>query len=204
LQSDLVRALEVEPTHEPIELYLFAYPDAYVQYLNSRYPQVPYRRAMYIKDRGPGEMFAQVGPDFEIDLRHEATHALLHGSLPRVPLWLDEGLAKYFEMPRDKRIDGHPYLKTVRREAELGQLTKLSVLEQKRDLRQMGISEYRNSWAWVHFLLNGPPEAHDELVRYLGDIRDRKPTDRLSTRLESRISDLDARIARHFREWKSG
>ena len=33
------------------------------------------------------------------DLRHELTHALLHGVLQDVPLWLDEGLAVYFELP---------------------------------------------------------------------------------------------------------
>ena len=201
LQSDLVRALDVPETHEPIELYLFADQAAYTRYLNSRYPQVPYRRAMYIKDRGPGEMFAQIGPDFETDLRHEATHALLHGSLPYVPLWLDEGLAKYFEVPRGKRADGSPFLHTVRQSARHGQIPKLGVLEQKRDLRQMGVAEYRNSWAWVHFLLNGPPEAHNELVHYLADIRARKPTLRLSIRLERRIPDLDEKIERHFVDW---
>lgn len=201
LQTDLVHSLAVEPTHEPVELYLFAYQAAYVRYLNSRYPQVPYRRALYIKDRGPGEVFAQIGPDFEIDLRHEATHALLHGSLPMVPLWLDEGLAKYFEVPREHRIEGSHYMSMVKENVRLGQLFKLPTLEQKRDLREMGVTEYRYSWAWVHFLLNGPPEARDELVRYLRDIRDHNPSDRLSARLERRLPELDAQIARHFREW---
>ena len=77
-------------------------------------------------------MFAQVGPDFEIDLRHEATHALLHGSLPMVPLWLDEGLAKYFEVLREHRIDGSPYVNTVKENVRLGQLYKLPVLEEMR------------------------------------------------------------------------
>jgi len=200
LQSDLVRTLAIEPTHESVELYLFADQEAYVRYLKSRYPQVPYRRALYIKDRGPGEMFAQIGPAFEIDLRHEATHALLHGSLPTVPLWLDEGLAKYFEQPRDKRADGNPYLDKVKEEARLGKIFKLSTLESKRDLRQMGVAEYRNSWAWVHFLLNGPPEAHDELVQYLADIRAHKPAGHFAPRLARRLPDLDAELARHFSE----
>ena len=34
---------------------------------------------------------------FEADLRHECTHALLHAALPYVPLWLDEGLASLYE-----------------------------------------------------------------------------------------------------------
>jgi len=203
LQTDLVHTLAIAPTHEPIELYLFAYQAAYTSYLGERYPKVPYRRALYIKDRGPGEMFAQIGPNFEIDLRHEATHALLHGSLPSVPLWLDEGLAKYFEVPREHRIDGNPYMSTVKENIRLGQLPKLATLEQKRDLREMGVPEYRYSWAWVHFLINGPPEAHDELIGYLRDIRDHNSPGRLSARIESRLPDPDAQIARHFLEWKS-
>jgi hypothetical protein len=202
LQTDLVHTLAVEPSHEPVELYLFAYQAAYTSYLGQRYPKVPYRRALYIKDRGPGEMFAQIGPNFEIDLRHEATHALLHGSLPSVPLWLDEGLAKYFEMPRDRRIDGNPYMSTVKENIRLGQFPKLATLEQKRDLREMGVPEYRYSWAWVHFLINGRPEAREELISYLRDIRDHNPPGRLSARLDSRLPDPDAAIARHFLEWK--
>ena len=49
-------------------------------------------------------------PEFGNDLRHECTHALLHAVLPAVPLWLDEGLAKYFEVQRASRAYGHPYL----------------------------------------------------------------------------------------------
>ena len=39
------------------------------------------------------------GDRIQQDLRHELTHALLHSVLKDVPLWLDEGLAEYFELP---------------------------------------------------------------------------------------------------------
>jgi hypothetical protein len=67
----------------------------------------------------------------------------------------------------------------------------------------MGRAEYRYSWAWVHFLLNGPPEAHDELTRYLRDIQEHQSPGNLAARLERRLPDLDAQIARHFLDWKS-
>ena len=43
------------------------------------------------------------------DLRHELTHALLNGVTKEVPLWLDEGLAEYYELPpeRDGMNAGH-------------------------------------------------------------------------------------------------
>ena len=70
----------------------------YQAYMKQYFPKVPYRRALFIKARGPGMVFACQGTDFEIDVRHESTHALLHAWLPSVPLWLDEGLAEYFEV----------------------------------------------------------------------------------------------------------
>ena len=44
-------------------------------------------------------VYAQGGDRLADDLRHEMTHAYLHSVVPDVPLWLDEGLAKYFELP---------------------------------------------------------------------------------------------------------
>ena len=41
-----------------------------------------------------------MGDRLEEDLRHEATHALLHVAVGDLPLWLDEGLAEYFEVHR--------------------------------------------------------------------------------------------------------
>ena len=38
------------------------------------------------------------------------THAILNASLRYVPIWLDEGLAKYFETPRGDRATQNPFL----------------------------------------------------------------------------------------------
>ena len=56
------------------------------------------------------------GPDEQSeadDLRHEMTHAYLHAVVPNVPLWLDEGLAKYFELPRQQHGLNQPYVRQV-------------------------------------------------------------------------------------------
>ena len=52
-----------------------------------------------MKGRGPGKVFAYKSKALPVDVRHEGTHGLLHAALPMVPLWLDEGLAEYFEVP---------------------------------------------------------------------------------------------------------
>jgi hypothetical protein len=204
LQRDLVRTLGVAESREPIHLFLFDQRSTYESYLELYFPQVPPRRALFIKQKGPGMVFAYRSTDFEVDVRHEGTHAVLHADLPMVPLWLDEGLAEYFEVPYAERAFDHPHLAKVKffAHARIGKSPDLEQLEQLRDLNQMGASEYRQAWAWVHFMLHGSTVAHDELIRFLGDIRAQMPPGQLSQRLRRRIPDLDQKFAEHFRHWK--
>jgi hypothetical protein len=155
-------------------------------------------------------VFAYRSAEFDVDVRHEGTHALLHADLALVPLWLDEGLAEYFEVPYDRRTFDHEHL------AELKwQLSKINLaarirpsfpslerLEDLRDLNQMGATEYRQSWGWVHFMLHGSSEAHDELTQFLADIRAQTPPGKLSERLRRRIPNLDQKFTEHLRQWK--
>jgi len=206
LQRDLVRALGIDESQEPIHLFLFEQRETYQEYLKLYFPEVPKRRALFIKQRGPGMVFAYYSSDFDfgVDVRHEGTHALLHADLPMVPLWLDEGLAEYFEVPYADRASKNPHLKAIRGNLWfwLAGAPDLERLEQLRDLQQMGANEYRQAWAWVHFMLHGPPEAHDELVRFLADIRAQTPPGQLSQRLRRSIPNLEERFTEHFKQWK--
>jgi len=202
LQEDLVRYLGVEPASEPIELYLFHDQWSYRRFLSRYFPDVPYRRALYVKSGGAGMVLAYRSSQLSVDLRHECTHALLHASLPLVPLWLDEGLAEYFEVCPAERAFDNPHLSPVRWSVRLGVFSGLDNLESKSNLGQMGGSEYRNAWAWIHFMLHGSAEAHDELVRFLADIQAQTPPGLLSRRLKRRLPDLERRFAAHFRSWK--
>lgn len=202
LQNDLVRYLGIQPAREPIELYLFRDQRGYRQFVSRYLPQVPYRRALYVKSNGIGMVFAHLSRDFAVDIRHECTHALLHASLPMVPLWLDEGLAEYFEVAPAERAFGNPHLSGIRWGVRLRLLPRVENLEKLRDLSEMNGSEYRDAWAWTHFLLHGPPEARHELVRFLADIQAHTPPGLLSQRLERRLPEVQHRFAGHFRSWK--
>jgi hypothetical protein len=199
LQTDLVRLLGIAPAKEPIELYLLHDKATYASYVGRYLPNVPYRRALYIKSQGPGRVFAYLSRDFEIDVRHECTHALLHASLPVVPLWLDEGLAQYFEVGGPRRTAEHPHFESTRSALRWSSAPKLAVLEGKTDVSEMGQTEYRDSWAWVHFMLEGPVEAHRELNGFLADIQHRTPPGRLSARLAEQVPQLEWQFAEHFR-----
>ena len=202
IQDDLVRCLGIPPAGEQIELYLFRNNQSYRRYLGRYLPEVPYRRALYVKMGGPGMVFAYLSPEFEVDVRHECTHALLHAALPVIPLWLDEGLAEYFEVPAQQRAFGNPHLASLRWSLLIGATPRLEDLENKKDIAEMGKTEYRNAWAWVHFMLHGPVEAHRELVGYLGDIQASAPPGVLSRRLTRHLPDRDRRITAHFKGWR--
>ena len=202
IQNDLVRCLGIPPATEAIELYLFRDKDSYARYVKQYLPGVPYRRALFVKADGPGRVYAYRSRDFEIDVRHECTHALLHGALPMVPLWLDEGLAEYFEVPAEQRAFDNPHLGSLRWNVRLGLVPRLSDLETMHDLSEMGKAEYRSSWAWVHFILHGSREAHAELVRYLRDIQRRTPPGTMSERLTQRVPQAQKQFAAHFKGWK--
>jgi len=85
LQTELVQTLQIAPAKEPIEVYLFHDEETYRRYLKRIYPTLPFRQAFFIKEHGLGRVFAYESSQFEADLRHECTHALLHAVLPVVP-----------------------------------------------------------------------------------------------------------------------
>jgi hypothetical protein len=198
LQRDVMNMLGIRPCGETIHLFLFERKTTYENYVKHYFPNTPYRRALFIKERGPGMVFAYRGSEFEVDVRHECTHALLHAALPMVPLWLDEGLAEYFEAPPNRRAHGHPHMAAVKWNVRFGRRPRIENLEQIEDVSRMGQLAYREAWAWTHFMLHGPAEARDELVRFLADIQAHSPPGLLSRRLRRRLPDLERRFVEHF------
>ena len=201
LDRDLQSNLACRATGEPIHLILFRDQESYAQYLKHYFDGAPTRRALFIKGSMPGWVFAYLNADFEVDLRHETTHAILHSQLPKVPLWLDEGLAEYYEEASDKRIYEHPYLLPTRWEARFYRVASLRQLERLEDVTQMDKADYRAAWSWVHFMLHGPRTARQELVDYLADLRGNDDPGSLSERLYAAIPDLDRQYLKHFRSW---
>jgi len=201
LEEDVDRALEIGGIEEPIHLLLFADQRSYRRYLDHYFRGAPVRRALFIKGTGPGWVFAYQNEQFEVDVRHESTHALLHALLPMVPLWLDEGLAEYYEVPAQRRVYDNPHMSATRWAAWFYRLRSLRQLEELDDVRHMGKAEYRAAWAWVHFMLHGPPEAHQVLVHFLRDIRDQVPPGNLSERMRQAMPDFEKKCLEHFRRF---
>jgi hypothetical protein len=202
LHGEIRQTLGLPSPRSPVHIFMFHDESAYRAYMKRWFPSVPQRRALFIKHEGPGMVFTYRGRHLVTDLRHESTHALLHSCLPSVPLWLDEGLAEYFELPADQRAGGNPYLKGTTWNARLGAVPSLQRLEQLSDINQMGQRQYRDAWAWVHFLLHASPEGKAELTAYIASIARGGPPGKLSERLTRSLGKPAKHFAAHFRTWK--
>jgi hypothetical protein len=199
LRDDLSESLDIEISGEPIHVILFARQQDYRQYLTHYFPEVPQRRALFIKRRGPGMVFAHRNPQLDVDLRHEISHALLNASLSYVPLWLDEGLAEYFEVLPQRRIADNEHGRTVRWRARLLQYTPIEELEAVAELADMQTRHYRDAWSWVHFLLHESAASRRVLQRFLQDIQSGLPPGPLSRRVAAELPDVRERYLAHFR-----
>ncbi len=201
LERELRRVLGLSPCRQPIEVLVLASEEQHRALLKQRFPGVPYRRALFVKQAGHSTVFAYQHAELAIDLRHECTHALLHADLPMLPLWLDEGLAEYFEMAAPERPFGNPHGESLRWNMRLGLVRSVKELETRRELPDLSGRDYQFAWAWTHFLLHGPQEATEQLWAFLGSIRRREPPGRLSERLEQALPGLNRRLVAHFRAW---
>ncbi|MEZ6119595.1 MAG: hypothetical protein R3C28_23920 [Pirellulaceae bacterium] len=202
LKREIPSVLGLEDKHEMVHLYLFQNQNTYQAYLTQYFPTAPNRRALFIKQRGPGMVFAYAGQDFEIDLRHESTHAVLHSMLPMVPLWLDEGLAEYFELPAEQRTSKNPHLRRVQWNLKWGRAPDLQELEALTDLSQMTRDDYRDAWAWIHFLLHGPEAVQKSFQAYLADIQRQVPPGKLEDRLRQASPNVNQQFLQHMRSWR--
>jgi len=204
LQAELVRCLGIRPADKgSIELYLFRDRDSYSRFLQKYLSNIPPRRALFCKiGNGPGCVFAYQGKNFETDVRHECTHALMHAVLNDVPLWLDEGLAEYFEVPSSQRAFDNPHQKTLRWKLRFGIAPDLAKVENKADMGQMTTADYCCAWAWMHYLLHGSREGHGELVEFLRDLDQGKQVNRFSRRLYDRQPNAQRHLVAHFKGWK--
>lgn len=201
LQADVERLLSLRTENGPIEVNLFRTKGSYTSYVKERVPDGASRPALFVKGTDMGRVYVYRHWGFEQDVRHECTHAVLHNCLPYVPLWLDEGLAEYFEVPAQQRAQGNPHLGELKRRILLGWRPDLPALEALEHLNEMDASHYRESWAWAHFLLHGPANARQLLSDYLHDIQSGNLAGRFSDRLRARIPDAEAQLVTHLRSW---
>lgn len=204
LREQVHRELKLPSANSLVQVYLFEDRDRYERYMKSKYPELPKRRAFFVaqpKSVGGDEdllVYTYWGDRVREDLRHELTHALLHSVLKDVPLWLDEGLAEYFEVPPDWRGSNYHHVEQIRRASHGPFKPDLGRLEKLGQVQQMSPAEYREAWAWVHLMLHDKPEAKAVLVQYLQQLRTNPNPGPLQPRLAEVFPALNAALERHL------
>lgn len=184
-QIETTLGVRVDPGDSPIEVYILDDRRAFTHFLTYYYPELPPRRAFFFAQGPRRVVYTYLGDRLEEDLRHEATHALLHTAFADVPLWFDEGMAEYFEDGEAQSGLNLEHVQRLPNDLASGWEPNLRRLEGLRDVRQMTPRDYRESWAWVHYLLNSGPENRSILLAYLTDLHNTSEPMPLSERLEA-------------------
>ena len=167
LEIDLGNRLNyhARPDEEPVEIYVLNDRNAYTHFLKFYYPELPPRRAFFLAQGERRVVYTYLSDRLEEDLRHEATHALVRGCYGDLPLWLDEGLAEYFETRTDTLDIQDEHMAKLPEDLKKGWTPDLPRLESLSDIHQMTPRDYRESWAWVHLMLVDNPQGKVALDR---------------------------------------
>ncbi|MCA9040249.1 MAG: DUF1570 domain-containing protein [Planctomycetaceae bacterium] len=202
LRTEIDKTLGLDNSEGLLELYLFRNRRNFVEYVSQRIPEGASRQALYVKGEDRSRVYIYNHNLVRNDIRHECTHALLHHSLPYLPLWMDEGLAEYFEVEHQVRSTGNPHLRDIRFAMFFRHQPDLKKLEQLTSLTEMDKNHYRDSWAWIHFLIHESEESRQLLLDYLKEIREGEPPGRFSSILYQAMPNADARLKQHIKNWK--
>jgi len=201
LRDQIFRDLQLPPSNTVVQVYLFDDQERYERYMRYRYPELPKRRAFFVahpgSPGGPRELlvFTYWGDHLRQDLRHELTHALLNSVLKEVPLWLDEGLAEYYELPPDRDGVNALHVDAFRRGEVAPDLATLERLDQ---VPQMGRAQYQEAWAWVHLMLRGSPAGRQVLLTHLQQLRGQEPAGPLLPKLQAVYPNPPLALAQHL------
>lgn len=199
VRRELMELFELPPPARPVVVYLFADERRYSEYMQSRHPNLPPRRAFFIGSPTELAVYAHWSPNVMEDLRHEYTHGVLNASLRTVPLWLDEGIAEYFETrTRDPQRVHAEHAKRLQYALTSGWRPDLARLERIDQVNSMTAADYTEAWAWVHYLVHDSPGGRELLVDYCRSLRRSTDPPRFSDRVNAYFPDSSSRLASYI------
>jgi hypothetical protein len=153
-KKSLAQFFETESPPE-IEIFLFSDREHLSDYVQQWRPHYPNRRALYVRKGNTHRIYAYQDKEIEKDIRHEMTHVFVQQSSSEVPLWLDEGMAEYFEACH---VEGQinsvhlEHLKAVA--ANESWKPDFERLQKSEDPYQFTQLNYAEAWLWVHWMMS--------------------------------------------------
>ena len=201
VQNELNQLLDIRGSGETTQIILFSSRARYLQYVAPQIPVARSRKAIFYKNGDVYQIYAFRSQGLMTDLRHEFTHAILHQHLPFLPLWLDEGLAEYLEEPASQRNQS-ARLAGTKWKSRLGWNPSLRQLEAIPSAASMTEDDYRDSWAWVTFLLTDSETTRQLLKQYTASIARGEAPAPFSTQLNRTGPSAGNRINSYFRKFR--
>ena len=198
LRTEVRSTLRLPAANRPVTVYLFRDELRYMQYMEEWHPNLPTRRAFFIGTPKELMVYAYWGDKTREDLRHEYTHGVLHASLKTVPLWLDEGLAEYFEVAPEQPVGlNQDHTESLSIAIQNGWRPDIKRLEQIDDVSQMQRADYQEAWAWVHYLLQGTPDGPQLLTEYLQSLNKATHASSFASRIAAELPECSERMTVH-------
>ena len=204
LRKKVISTLGLSFEDDDVVVYLFSDKESYERYLDLMYPDLPARRAYFVGRPKELAVFTYWGDRVQEDLRHEFTHGLLHANSRKVPLWLDEGLAEYFETAeKTPAMVKTKYSEKLASLLESGWRPDVKRLENLDDFASMSRADYREAWAWVHFMIHHSPDTHQILNDYLLDLKTKVRPKSISQRLADLTPQYEQRLTAYLANIKT-
>lgn len=199
-RDDIAGILSLPMSDEQINVYLFEDGTKFKTFMAYKHPDFADRRAFFVKNDTELKIFAHWGEKVGEDLRHEVTHGYLHSAVPNMALWMDEGLAEYFEVPRGNKgvNERHVYMLSTRyRQSDwMPDIKRLDSIRNPRDLKQ---ADYAESWLWMHYLLQDN-EATRKLVQdHLARLRLSGDDEPLSDQVKRLLPNAEIQLIEHLK-----
>jgi len=198
-RSMLAAKLALPTSGEPIDVYMFPNAERFKSFMQSKYPGLPDRRAFFIETDTRLAVYAYWGDRVAEDLRHEVSHGYLHSVVAHLPLWVDEGLAEYFEVPGGQHGLHTAHVGELRTALAKGWRPSLKRLEKLENAADMNHLDYAEAWAWMHFLLETTPKRQKLLQNYLALLRQADSAEPLSHQLRRLHPDGEGELLEHLR-----
>lgn len=196
MRAEMSSLLALRPSDEPIYVNLFESVERFSAAVQRQSPSLQDRRAVFVSDSEGLTVYARWTERIDEDLRHEVAHGYLHSVAPQIPLWLDEGIAEYFEVPPRSMGLNAPHLELLHQAATerwVPNLPRLEILSAAADLQQR---DYAEAWLWVHFCLNTTAERRNALLEYLERLQSGELPNPLSEQLAPQSPELLQHLAK--------
>lgn len=201
LEQQIKTTLSLPEQRDPVVVYLFSDEITYRYYMQTTWTSLPPRRAYFVGTPRELAIYSFRSPRMQEDLRHEFTHGILHACLRNVPLWLDEGLAEYFEVSGETPGAPHnDHLMELAAAAEDGWGPNLFRLEVINDFRKLTQRDYAEAWSWVHFMLHTDETSRQALLKYIADLETTTTPGRLQPSLEKSTPQYYAAVRNHVQQ----